>query len=290
MKKLIKKTISVFVAAIFILTGCEKEQKEITTSKLDLKKFKDYGKTHTDVLDYFNSFTPPTNIKNLNEGLDFTFNKIQSILDENLNANVEDKKLAKNNKVNSFTRSLVDFRESKRIIFSSQGQFRSKKTEQTIDEILTDVSSLNVLSNFALEKLNELKTLSELYFNNSITTSEIKNSLSIIEEELIAKNYSENDDEGITIAIILSISNASIDWWENESKSNTQNASKGNRKPLPAWAGADIAGAVVGAAHQLVVSGGDLSWSGTGSAALLGAAATSTGAVSGLGRWISSLF
>jgi hypothetical protein len=277
-----KKMKIVLLVAISIFTlSCEKEQENTISSKLDLKNFEKYGKAHNNVLDYFNSFTPPENISYLNDGIDFTHNKIKTTLDKDFN-------FIENNEVFSFTKGLIDFRNSKNIIFTNQGQFRSQTTEQTIDEILSDVSNLGVLSNFALEKLNEIMDLSELYFNNSISTLEIRNSLNIIETELIAENYSDDNSEGRTIAIILAISNASIDWWEAENNVNSENVN--NRRPLPAWAGADIAGAVVGAAHQLVVSGGDLSWSGTGGAALLGAAATSTGVVSGLGRWISNLF
>ena len=50
----------------------------------------------------------------------------------------------------------------------------------------------------------------------------------------------------------------------------------------------DVAGALIGAGHQLIVSGGDLGW-GTAQAALLGGAAGSAGAVGRLARWLRNL-
>jgi len=96
------------------------------------------------------------------------------------------------------------------------------------------------------------------------------------------------------MAMTLAISISSLNWWKENG--DTLSGSLGKIKSamlLPAWVGADIAGAAIGAItsgiSQYTVNG-DVNWSVVGLSALGGAVAGSTGIVGKVGEWLSGLF
>lgn len=142
-----------------------------------------------------------------------------------------------------------------------------------------------VIDRFEHDGLLTLCDASLANYNGELSVGEFKVIIADLITKWEAQHYTEESKYGRTLAIALSVSESSMDWWSE----NTVET-----RALPIWAGADIAGAVWGAASnltfQLVVSDNDFSWKSLGCQTVAGAAIDSTGVVGKVGKWISNLF
>lgn len=94
----------------------------------------------------------------------------------------------------------------------------------------------------------------------------------------------KTEKEGEFSGQILSIAKSSIEWWEDN---------KIETRALPAWVGADAAGAIIGAGHNALnqyIARGNVDLQEVGLHALGGAVIASTGVVKAFGGWISKMF
>lgn len=88
--------------------------------------------------------------------------------------------------------------------------------------------------------------------------------------------------QGALGGVVLSVSKSSLEYWKEEQPAQT--------KAVQAFVGADIAGAVMGAANGAIgsyVVSGSVNWGSVGWGAATGAIIGSTGVVGKLGKWIN---
>lgn len=147
--------------------------------------------------------------------------------------------------------------------------------------LLNEIKSQGLINDF---EYNSLKTL--IYHSYEAKAGQ----LAISDLETNVQNIknawldADPEREMVFLASVVYVSEYSIDWWQdNPTQGDTTYSTE-----LAPWAAADIAGGIIGAGHQVIVSG-EVSWN-TGKAAVLGAAATSAGATLRLAKWIGGLF
>jgi hypothetical protein len=102
------------------------------------------------------------------------------------------------------------------------------------------------------------------------------------------KDIQKNSEYGEMLAISLSISQASLTWW-----TENPDALQIETKAIPAFVGADIAGALISSASTLtyqIIDSGEVNWKGIGWSAASGAIVGSTGVVGKIGNWITKMF
>ncbi len=148
--------------------------------------------------------------------------------------------------------------------------------EIDIFQSINKLGEQNILSDFGKNILLDIANALKLNYEGSLSFEDLK---SILQEKITEynnHNYSTNSQEGILLGQILSISINSIEWWEQNQNNNQATAAFA----LPAWAAADIGGAIGGAAGSIlsdVFNGEDIDWSDAAAWAIGGAVGASTG-------------
>lgn len=108
-----------------------------------------------------------------------------------------------------------------------------------------------------------------------------------MKEEWLIQGYTEESKYGKTLAYALSISLASIEWWQINTDALPQT------RALPAAIALDAAGAAIGAVIGAVSSyagNGEVNWTSVGVSAVGGAITGSLGMVGKAAKWLSKLF
>lgn len=101
--------------------------------------------------------------------------------------------------------------------------------------------------------------------------------------------YLADDGSGYVSGYAIAISIASMEWWEENPDAAMMDL-KGTSVLVPAWAVADVVGAIWGATSGAIGSylmNGEVKWGAVGFGALSGAVAGSTGVVGKVAKWIS---
>lgn len=270
----------------FLFTSCLNNKNlpinDDTNDSMPFESFQKYGDAHNFLLSYANDNFVQTraNAINLDEGIDFL-----------LQLQLEDAALLPldNQKLNLLQDGLSHFKNwylTQNMYSESFTRTRNgdNKIESEFDSLLQE----NTIDAFEHTGLITLVQAIEDNYNGILSTTDF---LSIV-ESLISQwkkqNYTKDSNYSHTLAITLSISKSSLEWWmENDMTSTSTRA-------VPAFVGADVAGAVIGAAssagYQLVSNGSVGDWGAVGWGAASGAVVGSTGVVGKIGKFLSSLF
>lgn len=139
--------------------------------------------------------------------------------------------------------------------------------------------------------LNRLSVDLKLNYENSLSDAELKQSIQGLITEFNDLGYDISSGEGEMVATILSVSIASIEWWEQNPDAFADNQKR--VKALPVWAAADVVGGVLGAGVSATAQygvKGKVNWKVVGISAVAGAVAGSTGIVGKAAKFISSWF
>lgn len=270
MKKII---IAILLTVTIGFWACERKDAEIqinivenqikSSSIFSIESVTDFGIAHNQVLDYFeNEIEFPGEITSLEDGLDFAYGIILDF------CNIDEKGFT--DRTHNLNKDLLQLEKSEYLFFGPSGN----QNNSYLDQVLKEVKMAGYLDLFVISKMEEISQFAKDGFDYKKTTSDFILYLSEVQEELTQKQNAICPDAADVLLGIISISMHSAEWWSNNSQK---------------WVWLDVAGALIGAGHQLIISGGDLGW-GTAQGALLGAAAGSGGAVGRLGRWLRNLF
>ena len=182
-------------------------------------------------------------------------------------------------------------------------------TTRAQDILLTTPS--DVLSNTAIlgvQEVQQIRKLSEVTnkcLNNLLNIDELEAEINSLVYDFYESNYVQGGDSGYVMAYALTIANASLDWWKNNSTELIMEMEAEGLDPIELGpvglahvVSADIAGAIIGAAWQIGcdiynnggIDGYEVNWTNVGQAALGGAITTSTGMSGPVGKWISNSF
>ena len=194
---------------------------------------------------------------------------------------------------NMLVESLNDY---KRFVHSQQFYYElyrmDMKTmcDSCYSSVVYQARSIGMIDDFEYNKLEQIGQIVKDNCDGIVSNDELKRCIMAIDDE--AKEYygSTNSNDGQTLAITLSIAFASIEWWEENPDAF---GDINNSKVLPAWVGADIAGAAYGAIVSGVgsyVTTGSVNWGGVGISAAAGAISGSTGIIGKAGKWLTNLF
>lgn len=161
--------------------------------------------------------------------------------------------------------------------------------EPSLYDLLTIAKEQGVVDTFEYTSLTQLSDKVKGSYEGSVSGAELKSFVVSLKEEWEEQEYTTESENGILMAYALSISLASIEWWEENTDAGLTETTSGKVMALPAWAAMDIGGAIVSGA--IAVSGqailaDDISWDVVGYAALGGAVATSTGAAGKVAKWL----
>jgi hypothetical protein len=279
MKKIIR--LSVFIITLItLITSCKKIDEISNPIKISKNPYEKIGKLHNDFLtNVKNNFVPNMTITNLEDGFSFiTDFHVSYVLGSSLNS---EEKAGYVKSLNEYKR-FVNTHEFYNEFFTSE----SKDSQGRYYDYLKEAYTIGIIDNFEFEQLNMIgQKLVENYYGE-ISNTEFEQLLIKINNKWIAKNYSTDSETGQILAMSLSLSFSSIEWWK-------ENPDAFGDAKLPPVVGADIAGAVVGgvvAGVNSYILNGEVNWGAVGLGAGAGAITGSTGVVGKVGKWISSLF
>jgi len=307
-KNLILTVFSLFAIAILVLNCTPND--EVSNSfdanqvKLDLADFTIYGQLHNQVMTVTNKY--------------FNFP------DEGLTIEEKCQLLA------DFQKSLFDTLSSVPDNLKGCAELFSVYKDlyvpvKTIDDLPLCTVSINatraqdgsfttpsdVLSNTAIlgvQEVQQIRKLSEVTnkcLDNLLNIDELETEINSLVYEFYESNYVQGGDSGYVMAYALTIANASLDWWKENSTELIMEMEAEGLDPIELGpvglahvVSADIAGAIIGAAWQIGcdiynnggIDGYEVNWTNVGQAALGGAITTSTGMSGPVGKWISNSF
>lgn len=312
MKNPILSIFSSFVMAILIMNCTPND--EVSNSfdanqvKLDLADFKIYGQLHNQVMT-----ETIKNFKFSDEGLTIE-EKCQLIADfqksifdtlssvpENLKGCSELFSVYKNLYLPAKT--IDDLPLSTNSIYTTRAQ----------DILLTTPS--DVLSNTAIlgvQEVQQIRKLSEVTnkcLNNLLNIDELEAEINSLVYDFYESNYVQGGDSGYVMAYALTIANASLDWWKNNSTELIMEMEAEGLDPIELGpvglahvVSADIGGAIYGSASAIITQAGvhlynngnlddfEINWTTVGAGALGGALNGSIGISGRIGKWISNKF
>lgn len=288
MKKIVLKITNIIILlAIFMIISCKKTDTnnsnsiKKTTELLNAEKL---GQLHNSFLTHFkNEFEINPTITTVEDGIDYIF---QFYTD--------------------YTISLkMDNVESEALIKSLNDYKRFLHMHQFYDELYTDkkddtdstgmyftatkeAHTIGIIDNFEYQKLDLIGQAIIDNYNGIISNEELKTLIVEIDKEMKEYYGTNNSNDGQALAYTVTISLYSIEWWEENPDAFDDDLSK----VLPAWVGADIAGAVYGAivaGTGSYITNGSVNWGAVGISAGAGAISGSTGIIGKAGKWLSSL-
>lgn len=286
---------SVIVVAAIISCNKSYDNAKPKAEKLRFESFEKYGKIHNDFLtNVKDNFNPDKNINTLKDGINYIDNFQQKFL-KSLDISDNDKSLLSKSLTDN--KELVVYEKTYNKLFPSGKSLKNSDSEDTslaLFDIIEKVKDQGVIDDFEYKSLSELGMKVKQSYEGLISDPELKSFVIQLKEEWISKGYTVESENGRVVAYVLAISLASLEWWENNQEGGLKSSSILKRtKALPAWAAADIGGAIVGGAWRALSSyqrSGKVDWGGVGRSALGGGIATSTGAAGKVGKWISKLF
>lgn len=287
--------------AIIIVFSCKKELlhseeeiKHVETTKsfrgvvLNYEDFIEYGELHNAYLTNIkDNFISPSDETTLEGAVDFVSNFNVNFANS-LNIANDEKIIYENNLIQS--KNYVVTHDFMNEHLGLNGSFYQK-----VDYLF----SLGGIDLFEKESLIEIGHKAYGNYNGNLSTTDLKLYLEGLKSDWESKEYLISDYYGSVLPIVLSISLHSLDWWAN----NSDAYGGGNHRALPAWAAADVGGAIVGVAVStgVAIVNDDIQGGGTlGStsdrvknmavSAVKGAAVASSGAVKKVGDFIRSFF
>lgn len=290
------RLISLAIIASIIITSCNKSD-EVQNSyieKLSFESFEKYGKIHNDFLTNVNiNFEPSDEISSYDEAIEY-INEFQHEFLESTNLTKEEKQMLSASL--SETKMLVDFDYSYSKLFPSQKN-RQKITsidEMSLFELIENSKANGLIDEFEHNSLKLLGEKVKQSYEGIISDNELKSFALQLKDEWLSMGYTVDSENGRIMAYTLAISLASLEWWEeNPEGLKSTRSSLAVAMALPAWAAADIGGAIVSgaiaASGQYAITG-EVNWEVVGWSALGGGVSTSTGAAGKIGKWISNLF
>ena len=249
-------------------------QEVMLEKSMRINSYEYFGKGHNLFLTNVDkNFESDFNITKLDDAIEFV-NKFNTSFA--LTLGIKDKEELK-----IFINSLNDYKRFVRTDILFKELFEDGLCFSRIKEAL----SIKVIDQFEFDKLNILVQATYDNYKGKVSNSEIEKMILSIQGELDRKCSKLGSEYGQILGITLSISRASIEWWNNKN-------GNGNAK-IPAVVGADIAGAIIGAVSSGVGScttGGSVNWKSVAWGACAGAVMGSTGIVGKVGKWLSGLF
>lgn len=280
-----KNLVYFFFVASLLLGSCTDEN-VVNVETLALENFTDAGIIHNSFLD---------NAKNnfeIVKSLSSTAEKVEYINSFNLNY-VEKLELDENSKAELKAgllknKELVQVDELTGKAYHLNRNGRVNTDERNIFQSIEILYEDDLISKFAYDFLNDFSKDVKSNYEGTLSDEELKSKTLQYISEFENHGYSVNSGEGEMIGTILSVSIASIEWWEENQEVFTVNTENG-RVVIAPWAAADLVGAAWGGATGAIGSyagGGEVSWTAVGVGALSGAIAGSTGAVGKIAKWL----
>lgn len=261
---------------VILVFACSKEEVFHTEPELlSFEQFEVYGDLHNQFMTNVNeNFVPNESIETLDDALNYIDDFQQSFL------------------------AVTDLKGIDRIGLSNART--TGNNESTLPEIIEQANLEGLLDEFEYQSLVTLGQKVKMSYKGLLSESELQAYVEVLQIEWVNQGYTVESEYGQTLAFVLSISRASLEWWEeNPDAGLTTNIPNGRVAVLPAWAAADIGGAIVGGAWRAINSYqrqlpgnrdlGNIDWEGVGRSALGGAIIASTGASIRLGGWLTSI-
>ena len=149
--------------------------------------------------------------------------------------------------------------------------------------------TIGIIDDFEYKKLDYIGQIVKENYHGIISNEDLKEIIISINNDMKEYYGSKNSNNGQALAYTISISLYSIEWWEENPDAFGDDNSL---KVLPAWVGADIAGAAYGAivaGTGSYITTGFVNWGAVGISAGAGAISGSTGIIGKAGKWLTSL-
>lgn len=276
------------VATVFFACSTDDDPNKAESDKLSFESFKKYGDYHNLFLSNFrDNFMSTPDIKQLGEGIDY----INSFNKEFVNQ-LDLSRLEKEVLKSSLDRT-KHFVNPPALFDACYSEPAKSPDGSPAGNLFTNIESSLVkgyIDQFEYQKLTLIGEKIKDNYYGIINDAELESIVMQVRSEWIEQGYSETSKYGRTLAIALSISISSMDWWkENQDAIH----SDGSDAKVAAWVAADIVGACYGA----VVSGigsyatqGEVNWGAVGISAVGGAVAGSTGGIGKAAKFLKSLF
>lgn len=300
------KSILYFVVALLVIAGCSNMDENLSNKptiekKSNFETFSIYGKVHNEMLNDadLNFFEPET----------FATTKVDAI---NQVLSFQKESVKKLSISDSDKQFLMQGLETYKKLYCTEDLMNSfyAKTSRTVEEaeeitteeirtLIKDAYESGSIDSFEYKTFLQLVdyvvenasgSLSNFDFEHKVTT--LINQWEIKYSDVDFSQLEAKEDNGMFLpkdfdtvpkgalgGVVLNVSQSSLKYWETP-----------QTRAVPAFVGADIAGAVVGACLGAVgskVVSGSVSWKGVAWSATSGAITGSTGIVGKIGKWIT---
>lgn len=273
-----------FLAIVgIVLVSCKKSDEVVikkNSQNLDFDEFYIYGQIHNSFLSNVNeNFNPCDQINSYEDAIDY-INQFHLEFLASLNLTIQDKEM--------LSLSLTENKRHNDINYSYFTLF-SEENSLYMSDLIYHIKDNGAIDLFEYNSLIQLSILIKQSIEGQISYLELESDILEIKNSWLQQGYSQDSETGFLLAYVLSISMASIEWWEENPVGIENFSITNNTKALPAWAAMDIAGATVSACINIsgqlatsgTINGNSVAWS-----AAAGGIAYSTGAVGRLARWI----
>ncbi|MDR0295739.1 MAG: hypothetical protein LBH91_06100 [Prevotellaceae bacterium] len=270
MRKNTIRLTALLIAFVALVTSCAKVDE--TNTEIFQNPYAHVGKLHNDFLtNVKNNFQSDLEITELEDGINFITDFNISYV-STLNISPEEKAMYVNslNEYKRFVNTTIFYNE----FFAPS----TRSSEGKYFDYLEEALSLELIDDFEYEQLDLIGRTLIGNYNGNIPDHKLKRVILGINDQWIEQGYTVDSQNGQILAVTLAISISSIEWWEENPDVFELT------RILPAWAGADIAGAVGGAIWS-AITGGNLA-SGAAGGAIMG----STGVAGKVGKWLAKLF
>lgn len=282
--------IVLLIMSIFILvTGCNRNEESVKydASKEYFKTFEKYGEIHNQFLSNLqDNFNPDIQeVTTLYEGIQ-RINQFNLKYTATLNIPEEEKKLLCDEltKMKHFVYTPLMYDE---LFCIKTRNTDGSEVEGYYLEYIQEAYRNELIDFFEYEKLLLLGEKAKANISGTVTNDEFETFIYKVKEEWLIQGYTEESKYGKTLAYALSISLASIEWWQINTDALPQT------RALPAAIALDAAGAAIGAVIGAVSSyagNGEVNWTSVGVSAVGGAITGSLGMVGKAAKWLSKLF
>lgn len=276
------------VATFFFACSTDNDPNNSDSEKLSFESFEKYGDYHNLFLSNFKcNFITTPDIKHLGEGIDYinSFNK--EFVNE-LNLSLPEKEVLKSSLDRA--KRFVNPRELFDACYSEPAKSPGSSPSGNLFTNIKSSLMKGYIDQFEYQKLTLIGEKIKDNYYGIINDDELDSIVMQVRNEWIEQGYYETSRYGRTLAIALSISISSMDWWKDNQEAML---SDGSDAKVAAWVAADIVGACYGA----VVSGigsyatqGEVNWGAVGISAVGGAVAGSTGGIGKAAKFLKSLF
>ena len=265
--------ILLFVIAVF---SCQNENEDqlLSNELLTIKTYQKVGDFHNFYLTHiYDSFSEPELILSEADVLTYINKDI-----ENVAYQFGDQEI--------ITKVANGLSQNTNFVFDSELR---KAAELSIDNGIKELYDNKLIDLFEMEALLSLAQMK----TEDMSLREVTKLISTISTDFESQQYSVNSENGHVLAIVLSISNSSMEWW-NANPNAGYSEGLAHSRVLPAWLIADGVGAVVGgvASYYYQKSQGGCTSDNPcdiGGGIIIGGISGSTGAVGKVSKWIARL-